>query len=480
MGTTFFSPTSSAPRGLALCVLLAACGPGAGQFQFASDVPVPRQWSSFASSEPRLVDSGWVASFQNSTLSQLVQDAMVSNRDLRAAAARLTEAQAIARQSGATLYPDLTADLSGERSGNDNFTADRIDAILRVSWEVDLWGRVRGQTLAAGYDALSAEAVFEFARQSLAASVAEAWIIANGNARALDIARQELRTRQSLLDNVEQRVAAQAIIAVEANWARADVDRARERVAAAEGDLVNSIRVVEVLTGRYPSGTLDIITGLPSLPGRIPAGLPSQMLERRPDILAAERRVAAAFYRRSEAQAARLPRISLSADITGTGGSIGNALDPDFIIWTLIGNVIAPLIDGGARAEQVNIQTARQAEALALYGSAALTAFREVETALSDEEVLRRRLGLINSAAGELETAVGAERERFDAGEIELFRLDEVRFRYYEALRDANAVRVALLVNRVRLHLALGGSFVTYAEPATVAAPAQVATASGQ
>jgi NodT family efflux transporter outer membrane factor (OMF) lipoprotein len=466
-------PGGPATRIVILSMALGACAAGTQEYQPVRLENVPARWAAFAETEPRLIDNGWVASFGSSVLNQLVQEAMNSNRDLRAAAARLTEAQARARQAGAGGYPGAEARLGASRTGNGD-VSNNFDVGLRVNWEADLWGRVRGEALAAGYDAIAAEAIHQAARQSLAATVAETWIEVNGHARARDIARQELGARQSLLNNIEQRVVAQAILAVEANWARADVDRARERVAAAEGDLADSLRVLEVLTGRYPSGTLNAVTGLPQLPGRVPVGLPAQMLERRPDIIAAERRVAAAFYRRGEAQAAQLPRISLSADITSSAGTLGAALDPGRVIWTLAGNIIAPLIDGGQRAEEVNIRTARQAEALALYSSAALTAFREVETAIANENTLRRRLGYLNSAANELERAVTSERDRFEAGETDLFRLDEVRVRYYAALRDANNVRVALLRNRVRLHLALGGSFVA-PTPVVVAAPQEVA-----
>jgi NodT family efflux transporter outer membrane factor (OMF) lipoprotein len=460
---------------VALALLLGACADGMqSPYQVNRDFTVPARWQAFATSEPRLHDSGWVASFQSPMLDQLVSEAMVNNRDLRAAAARLAEARAVARQAGLSGWPDVSAGLTGTRTGNGDVTSF-VDVTMRVAWEADLWGRIQGERLAAGYEAVAQEAIFEAARQSLAAAVAEAWITANGHAREAEIARQELGVRQALLNNIEERVAAQAVLAVEANWARADVDRARDRLAAAEGEVANAIRVVEVLVGRYPAGTLDVVTGLPSLPGRVSAGLPAQMLERRPDIIAAERRVAAAFHRQTASQAARLPRISLSTDFTGTGGSLGSALDAGGIVWTLVGNIITPLIDGARLEEEVNIATARQEEALALYGAAALTAFREVETALADEEVLRRRLGLLNSAAGQLELAVTSERERFDAGETEQFRLDEARVRYYAALRDANAVRVAVLQNRVRLHLALGGSFVRYvtAEEAAAAALGQ-------
>jgi NodT family efflux transporter outer membrane factor (OMF) lipoprotein len=456
-----------------LSVMVGACGVQSGPYALNRDFAVPTRWSTFGQSEPRLIDSGWVESFRSPILNQLVHDAMVSNRDLRAAAARLAEAQALSRQAGAVGTPSVELTLGAAARGNGTNREGLVGG-LNVSWEADLWGRIQGQRTAAGLDAVRAEAIFEAARQSLAAAVAVAWIDVNGNARALEIARQELRTRQALLNSVEQRIEAQAILAVEGNTARADVARARDRVAAAEVAVANGIRVLEVLTGRYPAGRLNVVTGLPSLPGQVPVGLPAQILERRPDIIAAERRVAAAFYRQGAAQAATMPSLSLSGNIT-------QSLDPNSLVWTLVGNLFAPIFDGRRRAEEVNVANARQAEALALYGAQALTAFREVETAIADEQALRRRLTHLNNAVAELESAVATERQRFEAGELEAFRLNDVRVRYFEALRDANAVRVALLRNRVALHLALGGSFETRArvpEPVPVASRQEVARAS--
>ena len=464
----FVGPVAKAA---ALSVMLSACAP-IGQYIASRDFNVPTHWAAFGQSEPRLVDHGWVASFRSGVLNQLVADAMTSNRDLRAAAARLSEAQAIARQSGAAALPTVALD-ANVGAGRDGDGDTRVGAVggLGVAWEVDIWGRVQGQRMTAGYEAVAAEAIFNAARQSLAAAVTLAWIDVNGNARALEIARQELAARQALLNSIAQRIEAQETLAVEGNSARADVARARDRVVASEAAVANGLRMLEVLTGRYPSGRLNAVTGLPALPGSVPVGLPAQILERRPDIIAAERRIAAAFHRRGQAKAAQMPAVSLSGNITQRGG------DPSGLVWSLVGNILAPIFDGGRRAEEVNIRTAQQAEALALYGAQALTAFREVETAIADEAALRRRLSHLTTAANELEQAVTTERQRFEAGELEAFRLNDVRVRYFAALRDAHDVRVALLRNRVGLHLALGGSFVTEA-PATVAPQQDMANVS--
>lgn len=276
--------------------------------------------------------------------------------------------------------------------------------------------------------------------------------------------------RSRSLNNVEQRIAAQTLLEVDGNIVRSNVARARADVAIAEGNLARSARALEVLLGRYPAAELRSLGGLPAMPRAVPVGLPSQLLERRPDLVARERAVAAAFHRVREAQAARLPSLRLSANLVGNGGSLGDSLDPANIIWTIAGGIIAPLIDGGERAQEVKIRTARQEIALAEYGAATLRAFQEVENALSDERVFAVREAQLGRAVSELSKAVGFEQDRYEAGEIDLTRVDDIVLRYFQLRRDLTNARMARLQNRVALHLALGGSFE--ARPATTAAPA--------
>lgn len=450
-------------------LLLSACGGGVGGAYTGGerDFQVATRWASFAEA-PRLVDDGWLRSFDQQQLVALVNEALVNNRDIRVAAARLAEAQARARQAGADAVPSLDASLRGARREN---AADSVDFGLNVSWEADLWGRVSGNRRAAALDALSQAALYEAARQSIAAQVVQAWIAINRNRMLIDVTQREVAQRQQFLNDVQARVAEQATLAVDANRAQADLALARARLAAQRGALPVSVRALEVLLGRYPSGTLETSGRLPTLPPRPNVGLPSQLLERRPDVVAAEREVAAAFYRRSEAQAARLPRLTLSGGLTSSQGSLGAALDPDNIVWNIVGGLIAPILDGGRLQEQVRIATARQAAALASYGNTALTAFREVEDALTAEQALSRELGFLSRAESELRDAISLEEDRYLLGEVVQSVVSDARLSYYNVQRNQIDLQAQLLVNRVRLYLALGGSFTV---PAVVADPAAV------
>ena len=409
------------------------------------------------------MDDGWLASFQDPRLSWLVEEALRNNRDLRGSAAKVAEAEARARQAGAALLPtiDLSAGSTGSGTVNAGGIRSNVNLGIKVSWEVDLWGRLRSATRAEVLDAVAAAADFKFARQSLAAQVAESWFVTVGNKLQLALEENRLVIERGTQDVVRARVDAGAVSQVDLNVARADVARAQESVARNHGNLTEAVRSLEVLLGRYPAAELQIANALPPIPNPAPAGLPSEILERRPDLIARDRQVAAAFNRTQSARAARLPRLALTSEIGGASRSLGNILNPSHVAWTVGGNLLAPIFDGGRRLAEVEIRTAQQEQALAAYAGTALTAFQEVETALTNERVLHVREERLTMVVGELGQAVRLTQLRYNAGDVDLLSLNQVKRQYFTARNDLLQVQVERLKQRVNLHLALGGSFET-------------------
>ncbi len=424
-------------------------------------LPVEKTWRAGDDVEPRLVDDGWLASFQDQQLSQLVQEALQNNRDLQGSAAKVVEAQARARQAGANLLPtiDLTSNPSASGGVNSNSPQRNFNLGLQVSWEVDLWGRIRSEEQAQSLEAIAAAADFEYARQSLAAQVAESWFVIIGNQLQVALEQDVLTIEQRAQEVVQKRVDAGAVSQVDLNVARADVARAQENVARNRGSLEEAMRSLEVLLGRYPAAELEVANQLGPLPGPVPAGLPSELLARRPYIVARDRQVAAAFNRTQAAKATRLPSLSLTGTIGGASSSLLSILNPSNIAWTLGANLLAPIFDGGQRQAEVEISTAQQEQALAAYASTALKAFQEVETALANEQVLQVREDRLKIVVEELAEAVRITQLRYDVGEVDLLSLNQVKKQYFAARNDLLRVQVERLKQRVNLHLALGGSF---------------------
>ena len=247
--------------------------------------------------------------------------------------------------------------------------------------------------------------------------------------------------------------------AQDVSLARSDLASARERLTTVEGSYRDAVRALEALLGRYPGADLEIRESLPAVPPPAPAGLPSELLERRPDIVAAERRVAAAFNATSQARAAQLPSIGLTGNVGGASSSLSDLLDPANVSWTAGVNLLAPIFDGGRLREAVEIATVDQEQALIAYGQAAINAFSELETNLDQGVVVQQRIDDLQEAMVEAEKAFRLARLRYDEGEEDLLSLLTIQQRVIGARSSLSSVERLLLEQRVNLHLALGGGW---------------------
>lgn len=229
-----------------------------------------------------------------------------------------------------------------------------------------------------------------------------------------------------------------------------------------------TLRALEVLLGRYPAAELKAREDLPNLPAGIPAGLPLQILERRPDLIAAERRVAAAFNRIGEAKAARLPAITLSANI----GSITSdvlQLQSDFENpsrgWGA--SLLAPIYNGGKLQTQVEIRTLEQKQAIAEYAQMALRALSDVEDALAAVQTLEEREKILLLAVGQNQRVLELEQVTYKVGKTDMRGILQRQLALYAACVTLIRVQSEQLIQRINLHLALGGSFEMPEVPAT-------------
>jgi outer membrane protein TolC len=195
------------------------------------------------------------------------------------------------------------------------------------------------------------------------------------------------------------------------------------------------------------------------MPPTVPAGLPSSLLERRPDLVAAERRVAAAFARTDEAQAAKMPTLALTGSVGTASTDLLETLNPANLIWQTGAAFVAPLLDQGGREAQVEIATAQQEAAVASYGAVALTAFSEVESSLANGAFLTERERLLQIAVNENQSAVQAAEAQFEVGAIDQLSLLQIQTRLFSSQAALIRIQSGKLTQRVNLHLALGGSF---------------------
>jgi NodT family efflux transporter outer membrane factor (OMF) lipoprotein len=448
---------------LGAAAVLSACGlktpPDAAAIQKEAlpGVTVPGEWTAAGAAAGAVADN-WLVTFRDDLLHSAVVEAIAHNADLRVAAARVEQAFLYARLAGAKLYPsvDLLARGGGQLSGDNSGLQG---AVLSVTWELDLWGRVRYGRAAATADALAAEADFKYARESIAALVARSWFLAVEAGLQAELARQSVARSEELVQLAEVRAKVGVGNEADISIARANVGTYRDVLRQVELAREQALRALELILGRYPAGTAGVSPELPARPDSVPAGLPSELLERRPDVIAAERRVAAAFNRVGEAKAARLPTISLTTGVSAISSELFQLADVDNPIWNFGLGLLAPIYKGGALQRQVEIRTAEQKQAVAAYASIGLRAFSEVEQALASEIAARDREAILADALGQNQRALEIVQTQFKVGSTDLRFVNERLLAVNATSASLVRVQAEQRVQRVNLHLALGGSF---------------------
>jgi NodT family efflux transporter outer membrane factor (OMF) lipoprotein len=480
--------------GTAACLTLAGCAlklpPFGANIAPEAARQIPSEWG--GPHRSGAVIPNWIRTFGDPELTALVADAEARNPDLKAAAARVEASRAAVRIAASSLYPRIAMKGLGERQGQhlngdlgrginppdlgspgtENPGGAGLDTSMDetsqrwvygiaagAAWEADLWGRIRAKKAAAVAESGALEADYEFARQSLAAAVARAYF------STIEAAQQEANAQETL--NIYQEYTKLTDVQKQQGHASDfDVAQIKSRTAAAQDALyvaqqarAQTIRAIEVVTSHYPAGRFDVRRSFPAQPKGVPAGLPAQLLERRPDLIASERRFAAAFHRVHEARTARLPRFVLSA----TGG-IGTAqLDSvgtlDAVIWSLAAGITQPIFFGGELKAAQDLRTAEQKAAAASYVGAALRAFEDVEDALANDYYLRKREGALADAVSSSGESVTLAGKQLEQGQIDMFTILRLGGENLAAKVQLTQVRASRLRERVNLYLALGGDF---------------------
>jgi outer membrane protein TolC len=241
--------------------------------------------------------------------------------------------------------------------------------------------------------------------------------------------------------------------------ARVSLHTAQDSVRQFDQSYAQALRALELLLGRYPAAEIQVRRDLPTALPPVPVGLPSELLERRPDVVAAEQRVAAAFNLVQEAKAARLPSISLTAGASWVSSDLLVLKNRDNPKGSWGFSLLAPLYRGGELQAQVEIRTAEQKQAVAAYGGVALKAFGDVEDALTGEFILSQREPLLAAIVQDNEQALTLSDTQYRVGKIDLRGVKMQQVDLYQARMQRLRLQGQRLAQRVNLYLALGGNF---------------------
>lgn len=437
------------------------------------DVAVPDAWSAEADGPTGAVAPDWWTAFGDAGLSSAVETALAQNFDLQAAAARLEQAAADARAASGALQPTIQATYNGSRR-KQNFVGFPIPGAegrvlstvstnhgvsLDVSWEIDLWGRLRAEAQAALADLQRSAADLRGAQLSLAGQTTKAWFaIAEAKQQVL-LSEATVESFQESAELVRERFETGIRPALDLRQALLNLSNAEALLDQRRQQLDTSTRQLEVILGRYAAGDVEPPADLPAVPGAVPAGLPADLVARRPDLVAAERQLASSEARLSVARRQLLPNISLTAATGTSTDGLRSLLDGNFGVWSFVTNLVAPLWQGGQLRAQISRAEAQTAEVLATYANTALTAFAEVETALAAEGFYADRIGHLMTSVEQARAAERLAEERYRAGlDLYITVLDSQRSAV-QAESELISARRVRLENRVDLYLALGGGF---------------------
>ncbi len=450
-------------------------------------VEVPAQFSaSGASAAP----TKWWTAFGDSELDQLVDKALAGNMRLRTAWDRLAQAGAMGRKAGASLWPELTAgggagrtrtvtETEVPRDGSsaaaaaaaaaagmtvETETKDvvtyRTDLALNVaaSYELDLWGRVRSAKRAAVADAAATREDLDSAAMSLSAEVATAWYRLVKQRAELDLLKRQEKVNRNFLDLTELRFKLGQGIAVDVLQQRQQLEAVRGAAALAQMRKELLEHQLAVLLGRPPKAGVAGVRGeLPALPAMPAAGLPSELLARRPDVRAAFLRLGSADHRVATAIADRFPRISLTARGETSAGQLRDLFDN----WlaTMAANILAPIFDAGRRKAEVQRAKAVASERLHAYGGTVLDAFREVEDAITSEQRGAEYLANVSKRAKLAARLTARSRERYANGGSDYLPV-LIALRAEQSLEKVElAAHLSLIEYRIGLYRALGGAW---------------------
>ncbi len=488
---------------LTLALLSAGCAVGPDYHRPAVDTPAA--WRIEASDAKEAADTAWWEQFGDPVLNSLIQTARAENKDIKLAAARVEEYMGRLQSTRASLFPELDTKESFSRTRSTHSTGgtvamvpvpsavpggkpshvpavtsqnpvDSIQAGITAAWQLDLWGKLRRANESARANLLSARENRRAVILALVAAVADEYISLRDLDSRLEIANRTAKSREDAYNLFQLRYKAGVISELELRQAESEYESAAATIPAIQKAVVRQENALSVLLGRNPEAiargkALDELV-LPE----IPAGLPSSLLAKRPDILGAEQDLVAANAQIGVSRAQYFPTVSL----TGAFGRASNDLSSLFTgpskVWSFGVPVAAPLFTAGSIAGQVKTAKALREEALVRYQQKIQTAFREVDDALAGQKYTREQLDAQTRQTEALRNYARLARRRYENGYTSYIEVLDAERNLFNSELSLAATRGDLFQTRVDLYKAMGGGWVDVADkklPSTETAAAQ-------
>ena len=455
--------------------VLGACKTAGPDYQ-KPNAAVPQQIYGAAGSATAesIADAQWFEVFDDPALRALIEEALRNGYDVRIAAARVEEARARYGIAGAARYPDVDYEVRTGYGRQGGETGAAIAANVGAFWELDLWGRIRRLNEAARAQYLASEEGQRAVRLALASEVASAYFDLRELDAELDIARRTVAAFQNTFELFENRLRGGTASGLETARAEALLANAAATIPLIEREIVATENQINVLLGRVPGPIArGTALGEQSLPASVPAGLPSALLLRRPDVRAAEQALIAANANVGVAEAAFYPTISLTG-LLGVQSSELSELFGEGRVWNVQGALLGPIFNAGRLRNQRRIAIAQFQEALAEYEQAVTRALADASTSLVSVEKLALAESQRQRALRANEEAVRLATLRYDSGFSAYFEVLDAMQQLFTAQNNLARTRRDRLVALVQLYRALGGGWANSGDSgaSSAAAPA--------
>ncbi len=413
----------------------------------------------------------WWQHFGDPTTAELVRRTLENNHDLKAAAARVLQAKAIFAENAGRRLPDVSYALTRDRSKRSlnlgSFAGGGRFSVMSTTWEqafsvsyaLDLFGKLKRSQRAAWADLLAAHENQQALINSLIASVIKARIDIATLQRRLQIARQNIESRQKTLQIVERRYNQGLVGPVDVRLSRENLAASKTLEPVIELSLITAQHALEVLLARRPGSSDTLPQTLPDLPDLqpIPIGLPAALLDRRPDVKAAEYNLMAQNERVGVSIAQLFPNLTLTARWGQSADAWSDLWTGQTEIYSAIGNLTQPIFKGGQLRAQVDAAKARYQQAVHTYAGAILAALKEVEDALAGDQMLQEQLSYAKIRLHEAAAAENLSRQRYQRGVEKILTVLESERRSRIAENELIDLKGRLWTTRVNLFLALGG-----------------------
>jgi multidrug efflux system outer membrane protein len=415
-----------------------------------------------------VVNLKWWELFNDPVLESLVTATLHNNKDIMIAASRIEEARASLGFTKADMYPRLDVEAGASRGsyvGGRKVDTDNMFFIApTLSWEIDFWGKFRRANEASRAELMASEYSLRTVQISLISEVVGTYFLLLDYHQSLEISKQTLESRLESLDIIQKRFDKGIIPEIDVNQAQIQKEIAAAAIPFFKRLISKTEHALSILLGRFPG---EIQTGVDlfghTIPPHIPVGLPSSLLERRPDIAQAQYLLHAQTARIGVAEALRFPSISLTG-ILGFASTELDDLISDGDAWSISGDLFAPIFDFNKNKLRVEIQEEKTKQALYFYQNTVLRAFKEVEDALSEVHTYDDQIAAVERQYSAAKNAAALSKMRYDKGVTSYLEVLETERQLFSAGLDFSTIKQEYLNAYVKLYKALGGGWLSKEE----------------